>query len=363
MKEYEEMILSMNVSLTLSDLNKWVGEGGQDYDEPMGWLTSGPFLHRVYDFQPTAHLPNRCSQCAARFPAGPTGKDRLQAHLDWHFRRNRKERENEGRGANRRWLPRAEFWIKDVTSNVVSADGAAASGPSASKPGLGMAPKVDAAFVAKQRAELQNSWIPVPSDPARAALPCPICKEKFVSEYNEDEEEWIWMNAIEADGQVRLGPGSNVDDEFLCGGPEFGAVRFQISHATCRSDAVATAVANRVIANADGKSGLRANSPARSRGNTPQPTNSNLALKQSPLSVRGGTPIGDLSPALPTKVMTDDVDVKPSTAILQAADRLNTAVTQQHLREGSNDSTNSAGIKRKAADDLDTLKEIKREKA
>lgn len=61
-------------------------------------------------FQPTSHLPNRCSQCAARFAAGKKGKDRLQQHLDWHFRRNRKERESEarGRGANRRWLPRVE---------------------------------------------------------------------------------------------------------------------------------------------------------------------------------------------------------------------------------------------------------------
>jgi pre-mRNA cleavage complex 2 protein Pcf11 len=319
---------------------------------------------RVYDFQPTAHLPNRCSQCAARFPAGPAGKDRLQAHLDWHFRRNRKEKENEGRGANRRWLPRAEFWIKDVTSNVISADGASSSGPSTSnKPGLGMAPKVDAAFVARQRAELQNSWIPVPSDPARAALPCPICKEKFVSEYNEDEEEWIWKNAIEADGQVRFVPCAYLDMRCVDDRSELDVSdRFQISHATCRSDAVATAVANRVIANADGKNlGLRANSPARSRGNTPQPGSNNLAVKNSPRSIRGGTPAGNPSPAIPTKLATDETDVKPSAAILQAADRLTTAVSQ--LREGSTDSTTSAGVKRKADEDVDSHKEAKREKA
>ena len=319
---------------------------------------------RIYDFQPTAHLPNRCSQCAARFPAGPAGKDRLQAHLDWHFRRNRKERENEGRGANRRWLPRAEFWIKDVTSNIVSADGASSSGPSVNKPGLGMAPKVDAAFVAKQRAELQSSWIPVPSDPAKAALPCPICKEKFVSEYNEDEEEWIWMNAIEADGQVRWAAtqtGSNSLGRSIDRSEYSNVARFQISHATCRSDAVATAVANRVIANTEGKNGLRANSPACSRGNTPQPGSNSLATKNSPRSVKGGTPVPNPSPAVPTKIVTDDADVKPSTAVLQAADRLNTAVTQ--LREGSTESTTSAGVKRKADDDVDALKEVKREKA
>lgn len=82
--EYENLVLSLHVQLTLDDLK------------------------RKIDFDPTAHLPNRCSQCAARFPAGKRGRERLQAHLDWHFRRNRKERESGGRGANRRWLPRAE---------------------------------------------------------------------------------------------------------------------------------------------------------------------------------------------------------------------------------------------------------------
>lgn len=327
-------------------------------------------LYRNYDFKPTAHLPNRCSQCAARFPAGQTGKDRLQAHLDWHFRRNRKEKENEGRGANRRWLPRAEFWIKDVTSNAVSADGAGASGSSSSKPGLGMAPKVDAAYVAKQREDLQNSWIPVPSDPAKAALPCPICKEKFVSEYNEDEEEWIWMNAIEADGQVSVLFPSMRSEKTRCGHVRGlnqksasvlrrNVVHLQISHATCRSDAVATAVANRLVT--DTKSNLRAESPARSRGNTPQATGSGLAVKSPLRAVKENTPTQNASPTRSAIPPSAETDVKPTTAILQAADRLNTTVRQ--LRENSTDSSSSAGVKRKADEDVDILKEIKKEKA
>ena len=54
---------------------------------------------------PTSHLPQRCKQCGIRFPEGEAT---MQAHMDWHFRRNRKERETEGRGAHRRWLPRGE---------------------------------------------------------------------------------------------------------------------------------------------------------------------------------------------------------------------------------------------------------------
>jgi pre-mRNA cleavage complex 2 protein Pcf11 len=338
---------------------QWVGK----------WEIDRFLLYRNYDFKPTAHLPNRCSQCAARFPAGQTGKDRLQAHLDWHFRRNRKEKENEGRGANRRWLPRAEFWIKDVTSNAVSADGAGASGSSSSKPGLGMAPKVDAAYVAKQREDLQNSWIPVPSDPAKAALPCPICKEKFVSEYNEDEEEWIWMNAIEADGQVSVVRPFSDSGKIRCGGVigshqsisvlRRNVVHLQISHATCRSDAVATAVANRLVT--DNKSSLRAESPARSRANTPQAAISVSSVKSPPRNVKENTPTQNANPAKSAIPSSLEADVKPTTAILQAADRLNTSVRK--LRENSTDSSSSAGVKRKAHEDVDLLKEIKKEKA
>lgn len=90
--DYEDMILNLDLKLTMHDINKWV--------TPPVYLT---------DFRPNslplAHLPERCKQCGVRFAEGA---EKMQAHMDWHFRRNRKERESEGRGAHRRWLPRAE---------------------------------------------------------------------------------------------------------------------------------------------------------------------------------------------------------------------------------------------------------------
>jgi pre-mRNA cleavage complex 2 protein Pcf11 len=56
---------------------------------------------------------------------------------------------------------------------------------------------------AERRAALLKKWVPVPSDPAKAATPCPICKEPFQSEFAEDEEEWIWRNAVKVENQVR----------------------------------------------------------------------------------------------------------------------------------------------------------------
>lgn len=40
--------------------------------------------------------------------------------------------------------------------------------------------------------------------PADTAVACPICKESFKGEYSDDEEEWIWKNAVEFEGTVSL---------------------------------------------------------------------------------------------------------------------------------------------------------------
>jgi pre-mRNA cleavage complex 2 protein Pcf11 len=94
--------------------------------------------------------------------------------MDWHFRRNRKERETEGRGAHRRWLPRADEWIHENSE----------AGPSE--------PKQEAVASTKLTAERL----------AKATIPCPICKEQFKSEWSEDEEEWVFNNAINVHGTV-----------------------------------------------------------------------------------------------------------------------------------------------------------------
>ena len=37
---------------------------------------------------------------------------------------------------------------------------------------------------------------------ALADQPCPICKEKFDSEYDEEKEDWVWKNAIKVGGRI-----------------------------------------------------------------------------------------------------------------------------------------------------------------
>ncbi|OCF36838.1 hypothetical protein I316_01434 [Kwoniella heveanensis BCC8398] len=162
---YEDMIINMDIRLQSIDLN----------------------VPRVLSFD---HLPHRCKQCGMRFVADDA---KFQAHMDWHFRRNRKERESGGRGAHRRWLPRAEEWINDTTE----------SGPSnsVSSPGK-LQPAAATQISAERLAQLRQKWVKVPSDSKKAAAVCPVCKEAFKSEYSEDEEEWVWKNAININGVV-----------------------------------------------------------------------------------------------------------------------------------------------------------------
>ncbi|WVF71472.1 hypothetical protein IAT40_006277 [Kwoniella sp. CBS 6097] len=162
---YEDMIISMGVKLRNIDLN----------------------ASRVL---PLDHLPHRCKQCGMRFVADDA---KFQAHMDWHFRRNRKERESGGRGAHRRWLPRAEEWINDTTE----------SGPSnsVSSPGK-LQPTAATQISAERLAQLRQKWVKVPSDSKKAAAVCPVCKEAFKSEWSEEEEEWVWKNAININSVV-----------------------------------------------------------------------------------------------------------------------------------------------------------------
>lgn len=43
----------------------------------------------------------------------------------------------------------------------------------------------------------------IPAGDEAKTMKCPICKETMRSEYLEDEEEWVWKNAISAKGKVR----------------------------------------------------------------------------------------------------------------------------------------------------------------
>jgi pre-mRNA cleavage complex 2 protein Pcf11 len=64
-----------------------------------------------------SNLASQCKQCGMRFHDSVVGKQKMQDHLDMHFRQNRKASQNFGRGHNRSW-----FTALDVFSITVSVD-------------------------------------------------------------------------------------------------------------------------------------------------------------------------------------------------------------------------------------------------
>lgn len=65
-----------------------------------------PIAQFLYD-----QLPSQCKQCGIRFADTSLGKQKMQDHLDMHFRQNRKAGQAVGRGHSRGWFVGIEVRI------------------------------------------------------------------------------------------------------------------------------------------------------------------------------------------------------------------------------------------------------------
>lgn len=57
--------------------------------------------------------------------------------------------------------------------------------------------------VAQRDAELRAQFVVVPPGDEAKSISCPICKETMKAEFLEDDEEWVWRNAVKRDDRVR----------------------------------------------------------------------------------------------------------------------------------------------------------------
>ena len=58
------------------------------------------------------------------------------------------------------------------------------------------------AAAAAAKNDPKNKFIPVPSDSTLANAPCPICQEKFDMSWNDEVQDFVWMDAIKIGGRV-----------------------------------------------------------------------------------------------------------------------------------------------------------------
>jgi len=186
-------------------------------------------------------LPVKCKQCERRFPDGPLGKKKLGDHLDMHFRQNRKTGQAVGRGHSRSWFISIDDFLNDVADK--KGKRRETSGPSSS-----LATNSEAS---KRDEELRASYIVVPSGDEAKSISCPVCKELLKSEFLDEEEEWVWKNAVR--------------------------VKDKIYHATCHAEMAASSTL---------AAKLRAEGAGSSRVMTPDITDSNR-LTPTKASVSG----------------------------------------------------------------------------
>ncbi|CCM03154.1 uncharacterized protein FIBRA_05276 [Fibroporia radiculosa] len=139
-------------------------------------------------------LPVQCKQCGVRFPDGPKGRKTMEGHLDMHFRQNRKASQAVSRGYSRSWFISVEDWVHDGSIDIKGkgrADGRKINSSAAA-----------AAEAAKREAELRALFVVVPPGDEAKPISCPICKEILKSEFLEDDEEWVWRNAVRRDDKI-----------------------------------------------------------------------------------------------------------------------------------------------------------------
>jgi len=189
----------------------------------------------------------RCKQCGVRFADTTAGKKNMDDHLDMHFRQNRKATQNVGRGHSRSWFISIEDWLHDS-----SRDSKGKGRDDGSKPYNARA--VAAEEVAKRDAELQAQYVVVPPGDEAKSLSCPICKELLKSEFLEEDEDWVWKNAIKKEDKVY--------------------------HATCYAEATAVKSSYAVRLLFGSRSGTPETQSSRA---TPPPTESNVSKSKSPL--------------------------------------------------------------------------------
>lgn len=126
-----------------------------------------------------AALPLVCRESGVRFRE----QAHLNAHLDFLFQFNRARKARGKGGVSRSWYPDVDPWVVDFSGDTAPRESTSSSFFDQSTP-------------EKQGLNDQASWeqARVPVD--EAITRCRICGENFTKSWDEDEEDWMYTNAV-----------------------------------------------------------------------------------------------------------------------------------------------------------------------
>ncbi|KAF1363933.1 hypothetical protein EJ07DRAFT_101089 [Lizonia empirigonia] len=141
-----------------------------------------PRLHlisRLYEAK-----PNICATCGRRFESTSEGKEKKARHMDWHFKV--KDPDAAKRGVHRSWYMSEKDWIdyREVDETTPANDATSTN------------------TVAKPKKQAKDRYVLVPQDPTLQHAPCPICQEKFETQWNVDANDFVWMDALQVGGKI-----------------------------------------------------------------------------------------------------------------------------------------------------------------
>lgn len=153
--------------------------------------------------------------------------------------------------------------------------------------------KAIAAAAVERDASLRQMYVVVPPGDESKTIKCPICKEQLKTEFMEDDEEWVWRNAIMVKGKVRP------FHPTICISKLKSDIKLphKVYHATCHADALSSQTAARLRDLTNRGSTPSSSQPqsrsshSRSRSGTPEHTASAPTIKVTGSPLRRGQTI------------------------------------------------------------------------
>ncbi|KAF9963230.1 hypothetical protein BGZ70_007547 [Mortierella alpina] len=153
--------------------------------------------------------PLQCNQCGYRCPKSADAQKKMDAHLDWHFRQNRRMKDKAKKSHSRSWLVGEEDWIHsregDMGHNQQPVFFDFASGMTkTSKDEMALQEEIAALKeqISSESSLIHNLAVPESEAAVIIAKGCSVCKEKFTKVWNEPEEEWSYKNATVIDKMI-----------------------------------------------------------------------------------------------------------------------------------------------------------------
>lgn len=126
--------------------------------------------------------PNKCGTCGKRFSESIKGQAERRAHLDWHFRINKRLKESK--------IIQSRAWYVDDDDFCKFRDWEIFNGGDQDKQDV------------KVEEKKERKYVVVPEGSNDMNCVCGVCKETIKAVFSDDLGEWIWDGAVMKQGRV-----------------------------------------------------------------------------------------------------------------------------------------------------------------